>query len=158
MHPDVVAAYENVRFYAQPRDALMGILTDADLRFTPSEQNPTLGDLCRQLGETQHIYVESFKTFKADFSYRNPDPSLANDIVRLIAWYAELDAALESALEALSDDDLRNNTVLRGEFQVAPLDHLEIYREALLLFYGRVHVYLLAMDKPRPNVWQAWFT
>jgi hypothetical protein len=158
MHPDVAAAYENLRFYTQPRDALMGILTNADLRFTPSDKNPTLGELCRQLGETQHIYVESFRTFSADFSYRNADIALANDITRLVAWYAELDAALESVFEALSDDDLLNKTIQRGEFQVAPLDHLEIYREALLLFYGRVHVYLLAMGNPLPEIWQAWFT
>ena len=52
---------------------------------------------------------------------------------------------------------LFRSVIDRGEdFKVPPRIQLEIYREALLIFYGKVMVYLKAMDKPRPDIWNAW--
>ena len=39
------------RMYTPLRDELMALLSDDDLAFTPGGSNPTLGELCRELGE-----------------------------------------------------------------------------------------------------------
>lgn len=39
---------------------------------------------------------------------------------------------------------------------LSPAIQSEIYKEALLIFYGKVDVYLKAMGKPRPEQWAIW--
>jgi hypothetical protein len=58
--------------YQVLRDELMEILTDDDLGFRVEGTNASLGALCREIGEIEHSYVESFKTFQQDFDYRKP--------------------------------------------------------------------------------------
>ncbi|MGH2581322.1 MAG: hypothetical protein ACRDFQ_00325, partial [Anaerolineales bacterium] len=54
----------------------LGILSDADLRHS-FPGSASLGALCKEHGEIEQAYIDSFKTFKLDFSYRNPDAGLA---------------------------------------------------------------------------------
>ena len=96
MNAQIQQFWELNRMYTPLRDQLMDELSDDDLSFTPGGSNPTLGELCRELGETENAYVQSFKTYKADFSYRSNDDSYLNSVSRLQAWYAQLDEALES--------------------------------------------------------------
>jgi hypothetical protein len=139
------------------RNQLLALLNDEDLSYSPGGENPTLGALCREMGEVEHAYIESFKTFKQDFSYRNEEPGLDESVERLAAWFEELDRELEAAVEALSEDDIQNRVVDRGGgFVLPPSIQLHIYREALLIFYGKASVYLKAMGKARPEQWQAW--
>jgi hypothetical protein len=143
--------------YTALRDQLMGLLDDEDLEFSPGGENPSLGDLCLEMGEVEHASVESFKTFRQDFSYRRDEPGLARSVERLSAWFEELDHDLRAAVEALSEEDVQNKTIDRGEgFVVPPGVQLHIYREALLIFFGKASVYLKAMSKPRPQQWQDW--
>jgi hypothetical protein len=75
----------------------------------------------------------------------------------LIVWYEQLDRDLKATIEALSEDAIQNRKVDRGpDFKVSPLIHLTIYNEALLIFYGKVSVYLKMMGKTLPQQWQAW--
>lgn len=138
-----------------PRDELLLALTDEGLAFHPGGDNPTLGELCMHIGETQHSYAESFRTFAADFGYRHHDPSIAGDIKRLSAWHAELDAELEAALESLKAADARRTIARDGE-QVPLATHLLVFNEALLLFFGKAFVYLKAGGMAMPNKWGAW--
>lgn len=136
------------------RDQLTGILTDAELAFTPGGSNPTLGDILKEMGDIQTIYIGSFKTFKHDWSYRNPQAGLAGSVAQLQAWFTQLDAELKSVMEGFTDDDL-TKTIDRG-WQVPVGTQLHIYREALLIYYGKIVVYLKAMNKPMPKQWQEW--
>ena len=77
MNADIKQFWDLNRMYTPLRDELMASLTDDELAFTPGGENPTLGELCRELGETQYAYVQSFKTFKIDFSYRTNDRFLS---------------------------------------------------------------------------------
>jgi hypothetical protein len=139
------------------RNQLMEILTNEDLGYSPGGANPTLGALCREMGEVQHAYIESFKTFRQDFSYRQGEPELERSVERLAAWFQALDRDLKVALEALSEDDIQNRVIDRGGgFVLPPLIQLHIYREALLIFYGKISVYLKALGKTLPEQWQAW--
>jgi uncharacterized damage-inducible protein DinB len=143
--------------YQSLRAQLMEILSDEDLRFTLGGDTPTLGALCKEIGETEQSYIDSFHTFRCDFTYRNPDSSLEQSVAGLMAWYAQLDQALKAAVEGLSEEDVQNRLVDRGpNFQIPPRIQLNIYQEALLIFYGKAWVYVKALGKPLPNQWQAW--
>jgi hypothetical protein len=147
--------------YLRLRDQLMDVLGDEDLVQRLGGETVSLGALCREIGEIEHAYVESFRTFRQDFTYRNPDPRLEHSVTALKAWYAELDRNLMAAVEALSEDDIANRRIIRGDFDedfFSPLakQQLDVYREALLLFYGKVSVYLRAINRPLPGDWQDW--
>lgn len=149
--------YPTFQLYQALRDQLMDILTDDDLAYSIGSANPTLGALCRELGEVEHAYVESFKTFRLDFSYRNPDAELEGNVNALSAWFVDLDHELKDAIAALSEDDLTTRTVDRGGgFELSPRMQLGAYVEALLIFSGKVIVYLRAMGKTPPQQWQDW--
>ena len=147
--------------YQSLRRILVEILTDDDLRCRLGGTTATLGALCREIGEIEHSYVESLKTFRQDFAYRHTDERVETSVEVLTAWYLTLDRDLEAAIAALSEDDIANRRIVRADFDIdafAPLPavELDIYREALLIFYGKVSVYLRSLDKPLPPRWQEW--
>ena len=156
MNAEIKRFWELNRMYSQLRDELMNILTDEDLAFNPGGGNPTLGELCRELGETEYAYARSYASFTIDFSYRADDEQLARSVEKLKVWYAQLDSELQAALEALSDDDVAGKEMERGGFRVPLPISLDIYREALLIFYGKVDVYAKAMGKPLTPMWRDW--
>ena len=132
------------------RSQLLDSLSDADLAFSPGGQNMTLGALCREMGEVEYSYIQSLKTFKQDWSYRNMEAGLESSITRLKAWYQTLDEQMKAAVSDLSDEDL-TKTVDRGGFSM-PVDlQLDVYLQALLIFFGKVTIYLKAMNKPLPQ-------
>jgi hypothetical protein len=109
------------------------------------------------IGEVEYAYIQSFKTFALDFSYRNTTAGLADSVRQLTAWFAALDQDLRATIEGLSEDDITNRLIDRGgDFQLPPQIQLDVYKEALLIFYGKVSVYLRAMGKSLPQQWQDW--
>ena len=149
--------YPIFEMYQALRGQLMESLEDEDLTYSPGGENPSLGMLCKEIGEVERAYIDSFKTFEMDFSYRNPEPGLVDSVAKLQAWYAALDEELRATVAALSDEALEERRIDRGpNFSVPPHVQMEIYKEALLIFYGKVSVYLKAMGKARSEQWQAW--
>ena len=144
------------RMYTGLRDELMAALSDDDLAFSPGGANPSLGELCRELGETQYAYAQSFKTFAVDFSYRTNDDGYLKSVAKLQSWYKQLDAELEAAVNAVTDDDVANKQMERGGYQVPVHISLDILQEALLIFYGKVSVYAKAMGLPLTQTWKDW--
>jgi hypothetical protein len=147
--------------YQQLRTELIEILADDDLGYRVGGSSASLGALCREIGEIEHSYVESFRTFRQDFDYRHPDPLIETSVAALTSWYAELDRDLAAAIDAISEDDIANRHIVRLDFDIddfSPLPNvqLDIYRESLLIFYGKVSVYLHALGKTLPGHWQAW--
>ena len=130
------------------RNGLVGTLTDADLSFSPGGQTMTLGALCREMGDIEHAYLESIKTFKQDFNYRNTDASMETSVAKLVAWYEEMDEDLKATISAFSEEDLKKTVNRSSGFQ-APVDiQLEIYIQALFIFFGKITIYLKIMNKP----------
>jgi len=145
--------------YQALRDQLMAILRDDDLSYRIEGANPSLGSLCREIGEIERSYIESFKTFRLDFGYRNADPRPESSVASLSSWYVELDRALTAAIEGLPEDHVANRTIDRSDFPgFAPVlrVQLDIYKEALLIFYSKVDVYLRALGKTPPEQWRKW--
>lgn len=136
------------------RDVLLDLMTDADLAYRLPGDNLTLGELCREMGQVEQSYIESFKTFKQRFDYPAVDPALETSVAKLKVWYAELDQALHMALQALSDDDAQNRLIERGDpfaYTLSAGTQMLCYREALMIFYGRATLYLRALGKPLPQ-------
>ena len=149
--------YPIFQMYQALRDQLMDIVGDDDLSFRPAGENPTLGALCREIGEVEQSYIESFKSFKLDFSCRNEEAGLETSVKKLAAWFKQLDDALKAVVEALSEGDIAGRMIDRGgDFKLPPQIQLNVYQEALLIFYGKSSVYLKAMGKPLPKQWQEW--
>jgi len=136
------------------RDGMLDTLRDTDLTFSPGGTNMTLGALCKEMGEVEHSYLESIKNLKQDWSYRNQEAGLEGSVSRLKAWMQELDAELTEVVAGMSDDDLRK-TIARG-FPVAVETQLQIYLQALLIFFGKATVFLKAMDRPLTKELQDW--
>jgi len=138
------------------RTQLLASLTDADLAFAPPG-NPPLGELCRDIGDTERAYIDSFRTRRLVWDAKNEAPGLAGSVERLAAWYADLDAELEAALAAIPEDEFRNGKVDRGEGFMMPIpSQFHTYREAILIFCAKADVYLRSMGKHRGEQWEDW--
>ncbi len=131
------------------RSQLLDTLSDADLPFSPGGQNMNLGALCRQMGEIEHSYVQSLKTFKQDWSYRNMEADSDSSVAQLKAWFQTLDDELKTTVSAFSDEDLMKS-VDRSGFTMPVELQLDVYLQALLIFFGKATIYLKAMNKPLP--------
>lgn len=129
---------------------LLDVLNDADLAFSPGGQNMTLGALCREMGETEYAYVQSLKTFQQDWSYRAEDVEVASSVARLKAWYQTLDDEMKATVSAFTDEDAQK-TVDRNGFMAPLTMQLDVYLQALLIFFGKATVFLKAMNKPLPQ-------
>lgn len=136
------------------RDQMMALLTDADLAFQ-LPGNPSLGELIKEMGDVEQSYIDSFKTFKQDFGYRRDEPGLATSVEKLGVWFRQLDADLEAAISALSEEDIQGKKIERG-WEVPLTVQFHIYREGLLIFYGKASVYLKALQKPLTDQWRTW--
>jgi hypothetical protein len=67
---------------------------------------------------------------------------------------------LAAVLEQLSAEDMERR-IERADFSEdyfspTPIEQLDVYREALLIFYGKASAYLRALSKPFPKQWQTW--
>src|SRR5690242_7526244 len=103
------------------RSQLLDMLSETDLAFNPGGENITLGALLRESGEIEHSYIESLKTFKQDWSYRNAEAGLESSINGLKAWFQTLDDEMKATVSALSDEDLAK-TIDRGGGFAMPVE------------------------------------
>jgi uncharacterized damage-inducible protein DinB len=137
------------------RVAILDTLSDADLTFSPGGANMTLGELCREMGEVEHSYVQSLKVFKQDWLYKNTEAGLDRSVQHLKAWFQTLDDDLKATISALSDEDVRKSIDRNGYPMSVPLQ-LDVYLQALLIFFGKATIFLKAMNKPLPPSVQEW--
>ena len=132
------------------RSQLLETLSDADLAFSPGGQNMTLGALLREIGDIEYSYTQSLKTFKQDWSYHNTEAGLESSVTRLNAWYQTLDEEMKATVSALSDEDL-SKTIDRGGYSMPVEMQLDVYLQALLIFFGKATIYLKAMNRALPQ-------
>lgn len=135
------------------RGQLLDGLTDADLGFS-LPGNPTLGEMFREEAEIERSYADSFKSFTQTFEQGKSDPALATRLDQLKAHYQALDADLDGTLEALSEADIERN-IERGS-SLSVRSQLQVYFQAVLIFFGKATIYYRAMGKPLPENWKEW--
>ncbi len=139
------------------RDQFFDMINDHDLSYKLPGHNPTLGELCDELGQIQQVYTHSFRTFTLDWAYRDSKPDSINSVASFNAWFAALDADMYAALSVLSEADVQKPQIDRGHgFIASPFVQFQVYREALLIFYAKASVYLRALEKPINDQWKAW--
>lgn len=149
-HGDLFRSTQELR-----RD-MLSVLADEDLAYKLPGNNVTLGALCQEMGEFQQSYIDGFKHFKQDYQYRHADPSVATSVASLSAWYEALDRELNAVLEGLAEDDLQK-TIDRGYgFAPSAAQNFHVYREALLIFYAKAHLFIKARNKSVPGKWRWW--
>lgn len=148
---------EEIRGHHSMRDHLLTVVSDPDLSYKLPGHNPTLGDLLIDLGNIQGVYTHSFETLELDWAHRRlPSPSPVT-ISNLRAWFDEQDAAMKSALDAFTTEELQIDRIDRGDaFIASPFVQHEIYREAVYIFYGKLSVYLRALERDAGPSWTAW--
>jgi len=122
--------------YQSLRQMLLEILSDDDLLKRLGGTTATLGELCREIGEIEHSYIESLKTFRHDFDYRHTDLSVETSVDSLAAWHLVLDSELAAAIAAISEEDVATARSPRGDFAPLPAVRLDIYRDLDLLRKG----------------------
>jgi hypothetical protein len=138
------------------REQLFDMLSDSDLGYFPGGGNPTLGQVLRSMGVMQSSYSNSFRAFRLDTSQQDTLPAVETSVTRLRGWFKSLDADLKEALEGLSEDDIQNRKVDRSGWEISVTYQFHIFREALLIFYGKISVYLKALGKTYPEQWEEW--
>jgi hypothetical protein len=132
------------------RTQLLDTLSDADLAFNPGGRSVTLGALVREMGEIEHSYTQSLRTFKQDWSYRNTQEGLDRSVKQLKEWLSVLDEEMKTVVSALSDEDL-TKTIDRSGYAMPVALQLDVYLQALLIFFGKATTYLKAMDRTLPK-------
>ena len=136
------------------RDQAIALIDAEDLTFS-IEGCPPLGKVLTAFGDVESMYSESFKTFKQDFSIQAPGRETVTSGPAAIEWLHGLDSDLKAALAALSDDDLAK-PIDRGGWEMPAMANFHTYREACLILFGKLDIYLRALGKPLPEEWVAW--
>jgi hypothetical protein len=147
---------EFMRVTTRLRTSMLDQLTDADLA-ARIPGNPTLGELCRELGHVERCYLEAFRTRQLTWDLpRDESPESATRVAALRAWYQALDAEFEAVLGAIPVSDFQSLTVARGSRVVPAATFYQNYHEALLMFCARCGVYLRMLGKPFSQQWLEW--
>ena len=148
---------EEIRGHHSMRDHLLTVVSDADLGYELPGQNPTLGGLLVEMGDLQGVYTHSFETFTLEWAHRQLPPPAPVTIASLRAWFDAQDEAMKGALSRFTDEELRVDRIDRGGgFVASPFVQYEVYREAVYIFYGKLSVYLKALERDAGEAWAAW--
>lgn len=148
---------EEIRGHHVMRDHLLTLVSDADLDYKLPGQNPMLGELLIKMGNIQGVYTHSFETFTLDWAHRQlPSPEPIT-VASLQAWFKAQDEAMKAALDRFTEEELRIDRIDRGGgFIASPFVQHQIYREAVYIFYGKLSVYLRALERDAGEGWAAF--
>lgn len=138
------------------RNQLLDAITDEQLAYKLPGDNPTLGELCVEMGQIEQVYTHSFRTFRQDWKHRESEPT-AVSVEGLRVWYNRLDVDMSETLQTLSENDVQTRRIDRGQgfTPTAPVQ-FQVYREAVLIFCAKASVYLKALQRPVTDQWQHW--
>ena len=119
--------------------------------FNPGGQNVSLGGLFRHMGEIEQSYIRlPSKYFEQDFSYRSPDPTIETSIVQLKSWFQNLDETFKTTLSAIPDADAEKMIERPSGNTIPPGLQVDVYVQAMMIFFGKTVVYFRAMNKALP--------
>ena len=148
---------EEIRGHHSMRDHVLTVVSDADLGYKLPGRNPTLGQLLVEMGDLQGVYTHSFATSTLDWTHRQIPPPEPVTTASLRAWFDAQDAAMKAALDGFSDEELHVDRIDRGHgFVASPFVQHQVYREAVYIFYGKLSVYLKALERDAGEEWAAW--
>lgn len=141
-------------------DVLASVLTKIsadDLELKPAGTELSMGELCRQMCDTAHAYTESFLSKDMDFELRAPERDGPSTGAEFATYLRQLETRMKEVIRSFSDDDLATVKIDREErWMVPPVLQFHIYREALLIFFGKLDVYVRMLNVERPVLWVRW--
>ncbi|GAA5034927.1 hypothetical protein [Actinopolymorpha pittospori] len=145
-----------IRGHHSMRDHLLTVVSDADLNYKLPGQNPTLGELLVEMGGLQGVYTNSFEKFTLDWAHRQLPPPAPITIASLRDWFQAQDDAMKGALDSFTEEELHIDRIDRGGgFIASPFVQHQVYREAVYIFYGKLSVYLKALERDAGEHWAA---
>ena len=148
---------EEIRGHHTMRDHLLTLVSDADLAYELPGLNPTLGALLVELGNLQGVYTNSFETLTLNWGHRQVPPPAPITVAGLQTWFVAQDDAMRNALARFTDEQLQVDQIDRGHgFIASPFVQVQVYREAVYIFYGKLSVYLKALERDAGGEWAAW--
>lgn len=148
---------EEIRPHHSMRDHLLTLVSDANLGYELPGQNPTLGGLLVEFGNLQGVYTHSFETFTLDWTHRQLPPPDPMTVAGLREWFDAQDAAMKVAMDRFTEEELRIDRIDRGRgFVASPFVQYQVYREAVYIFYGKLSVYLKALEIDAGEQWAGW--
>jgi hypothetical protein len=63
---------------------------------------------------------------------------------------------MKAAMDRFSEEELRIDRIDRGGFVASPFVQHQVYREAVYIFYGKLSVYLKALEIDGGEQWAGW--
>jgi hypothetical protein len=109
------------------------------------------------MGDLQGVYTHSFETFTLDWAHRRLPPPPSITTAGLRAWFQAQDDAMKAALDRFTEAELLVDRIDRGGgFVASPFVQHQVYREAVYIFYGKLSVYLKALERDAGEQWAAW--
>ncbi len=155
MNKTMERQFKLLKLYLPMRGHILDALKDEDLSFQPKNL-PSFSDILIQIGEWQGGYLDGFRNFSQDFSYRNEDPERATSLAKLRSWYEGMDEEIEAAIEMMSDEDVENRGIDRGGWEASVEWNLRIWQECLVIFYTKALVSFKLMGKEVPESVAQW--
>jgi hypothetical protein len=148
---------EEIRPHHLMRDHLLTLVSDADLAYQLPGRNPTLGGQLVEFGDLQGVYTHSFETFALDWKHRQLPPPAPMTVAGLRTWFDAQDAAMKAAMDRFTEEELRIDRIDRGGgFVASPFVQHQVYREAVYIQYGKLSVYLRALEIDAGEQWAGW--
>lgn len=148
---------EEIRGHHSMRDHLLTLVSDTDLSHPMPGHNPPLGELLIEMGHLQGVYTHSFDTLTLDWTQRQLPAPEPVTVANLRSWFDTHDDAMKAALDRFSADELRDPRIDRGDgFIASPFVQHQVYREAVYIYYGKLSVYLKALERDAGPEWAAW--
>jgi hypothetical protein len=132
------------------RDGVLEHLDDADLAFAPGGNNVPFGQLIEEVAALEESYVHSLRDHVQQWPPSDPARQSPGSTSQLRERLGALDAAMEAAVVASSNDE--DARITRPDGGIRTLDEqVEIYTQAMFIFLGKAVVYLRAMSKDLPQ-------
>lgn len=148
---------EEIRGHLGMRDHALTLLSGADLDLTLPGHNPSLGGLLVEMGDLQDVYTHSFETFTFDWDHRRQSQPTPLTVAGLRDWFDAHDKAMKAALDRFTDEELQHDRIDRGGgFIISPFGQHQVYREAVYIAYGKLSVYLRALERDAGEDWAGY--
>ena len=135
------------------RNEGVGALVNEHLALKLPGDNPALGGLIGELYAMELAYSESFSTFETDFS--GIGGVIFEDASDMSERFGRADEELKANISSLSDAQIHAQ-VDRGGWSLPVIVNFHIYREGVLIYLGKIDVYLRAFGLARGDKWSGW--
>ncbi len=136
------------------RTEILNAIDNSHLDFGLGGKSLTLQDLLLEQASIQTSYINTFKTFKQDWTIKATSSELIT-VDALKHLFADLDRQLFTTLERLSEEAIAK-LIARGGWDLSVEGTLIAYHEAVLIFTAKASIYLRAIGQELTGKLEQW--